>query len=119
MKSLEIKHFLFSRGDEQCIYLYTNNSSQNGNVADGSHRYAELRFVDGELPENIFKNDRWQIHFPISMYEWAVDLLMTKNPVYLNWDKSKKRLFLSSNNESIAEEVSHSIKKTSPVFQAG
>ena len=104
MESWKIKHFLFSRDDDQCIYLYTKNTSQNGNLVNDNHCFANLCFVDGELPENFIKNNKWQIHFPVSMYEWVVELLMKDPLVYLNRGISKNKFFLSTKNEAITEE---------------
>jgi hypothetical protein len=109
METWEIKHFLFSREDDRRIYLYTKNTSQNGNLANDSYCALHLWFVDGELPENFIDNGKWQVHYPKGMYEWAVDLLMTKNPAYLNGDISKKRFFLCSSKESVSEVESQSI----------
>jgi len=108
MESWEIKHFLFSRDDDPCIYLHTKNTSRNGNLVNENRCLANLYFVDGKLPENIVENNKWQVHYPVSMYKWVVDLLMTNNPVFIYCDKFKKRFLLSSIDESITEEVSHS-----------
>ena len=109
MESWEIKHFLFSREDDRRIYLYTKNTSQNGKLANDACSTIHLWFVKGQLPENFIEDNKWQVHYPAGMYEWAVDLLMTKNPVYLNGDISKKRFFLSSDKESVSVLVPHRI----------
>ena len=101
MKSWEITHFLFSRGDDQCIYLYTKNTSRIGNVVDGSHCFAWLWFADGELPENFIEKNKWQIHFPVSMYKSVVNQLMIEPLVFLDWKKSNNEFLLTVRDESV------------------
>lgn len=101
MESWEITHFLFSREDDQCIYLYTKDASRNGKVVAGNYCFAELQFVDGELPKNIRRKNKWRIHFPVNLYGSVVGLLMTKPLVYLNWDKSINEFSLSVSDESM------------------
>ena len=103
MESWEINHFLFSREDDKCIYLYTKHASHNGKIVNGTNYIVNLLFVDGELPENFIENNKWQVHYPLEMYEWVLDLLMKKNPVYLNMDISKKRFLVSSSSEAKTE----------------